>query len=178
MAGSAEAPARDIARSAVLVLFVVFLGVALGAGLYESRVEVPQWIEQTDAGYRWNAEAAREADTGRRFWAFVTTGPLTVLSLASLVLAWRSTGALRRWWLAAAGVSLADRVLTFSYFIPTMLVLMSDPGPDGQEAVDVALRWAALDWVRHGLTLAALLAALRALTLMTDRTSAVAASVR
>ena len=94
--------ARNRARTSSR-LFVVFLCVALGAGLYESRVEVPQWIEQTDAAYRWNAEAAREADAGRRFWAFVTTGPLTVLSLASLVLAWRSTGALRRRWLASGG---------------------------------------------------------------------------
>ena len=167
--------ARDAARTAVLVLFVVFLGIALGAGLYESRVEVPQWIEQVGDGYRWNAEAAREADTGRRFWVFVTTGPLTVLTLASLVLAWRSTGDLRRWWLTAAVVSLADRVLTFSYFIPTMLVLTAEPGPGGAEAVDAALRWAALDWVRHGLTLAALLAALRSLTLLTQESPAVAA---
>lgn len=156
-----------IARSAALWLFVVFLGVALGAGLYESRVEVPQWIKDTGSGYFWDAGAAREADSGLRFWAFVTTGPLTVLTVLNLVLAVRSRGPVRRWWIGAASASLADRALTFGYFIPTMLTLMADE-LDQPAAVDAALRWAALDWVRHGLSLVALLAALRALTLLTE----------
>lgn len=156
------------ARAAMLWLFVIFLGIALGAGLYESRVEVPQWIKDTGSGYRWDAEAAREADSGLRFWAFVTTGPLTLLTLVNLVLAWRSRGVVRRWWLGAAAVSMADRALTFGYFIPTMLTLMTDEALGGPEAVDLAVGWAALDWIRHALSLLALLTALRALTLLTE----------
>ena len=156
------------AHVAVLVLFTTVLGVTLGAGLYELRIEVPQWFEETATGPRWDPAAAREADTGRRFWAFVTTGPLTVLTLASLVLSWRTTGAMRRWWLTAALVSTVDRAATFGYFIPTMLTLMADPGPPPAVATDRALRWAALDWDRQALTLLAFLAALRALTLLGD----------
>jgi hypothetical protein len=162
MAARTATPARAIA----LWLFVLFLAVALGAGLYESRIEVSQWIPDTPAGPAWDAEAAREADTGRRFWVYVTTGPLTVLTVVNLVLAWRSRGELRRWWLTASLVSVVDRVLTFGFFIPTMVVLMSGTLAP-QEALDAAQRWAALDWLRHGLSLVALLAAIRALTLLT-----------
>ncbi|MGE0299143.1 MAG: hypothetical protein AB7R99_20940 [Pseudonocardia sp.] len=151
------------ARAIALWLFVLFLAVALGAGLYESRIEVPQWIPD---GAAWDADAAREADTGRRFWVYVTTVPLTLLTVVNLVLAWRSRGELRRWWLTASLVSVADRVLTFGYFIPTMIVLMSGTLAP-QEALDAAQRWAALDWLRHGLSLAALVCAIRALTLLT-----------
>jgi hypothetical protein len=153
------------ARKVALWLFVVNLGIAFGAGLYEARITVPGWIETTAAGYRWDAEAAREADTGRRFWVYVTTGPLTLLTLASLVAAWRAPQPLRTWWLAAAAFAVADRVFTFSYFIPTM-VRLTGAEAAAPDAVEQALRWASLNHVRHALSLAAWLSALRALSLL------------
>ena len=156
---------QPIAR-VLLWLFVINLGIAFGAGLYESRIVVPQWISfSAESGYQWNAEAARQADTGLRFWVFVTTVPLTLLTLANLVAAWRSRGPTRRWWLGAAVASLADRVFTFSYFIPTMLRLMNDETLSQAEAVALALQWARLDYVRHAIGLAAWLAALKAFAL-------------
>lgn len=143
-----------------------------GAGLYELRIEVPQWLEQTATGDRWNADADRDADTGRRFWAFVTTGPLTLLTLASLVLSWRTRGAVRRWWLTAAIVSAVDRAVTFAYFIPTMLTLMTDTTLPASVAADMARQWATLDWGRQALTLVAFLAALRALMSLNNHRSA------
>jgi hypothetical protein len=35
-------------------------------------------------------------DTGLRFWAYVTTGPLTLLTLVNLFAAWRASGPTRR----------------------------------------------------------------------------------
>jgi hypothetical protein len=73
----------------LLWLFTINLGIAFGAGLYESRIAVPQWLTYSeDSGYHWNAEAAGSADVGLRFWAYVTTVPLTLLTLASLTAAW------------------------------------------------------------------------------------------
>ena len=73
----------------LLWLFVINLGIAFGAGLYESRIVVPQWLSfSRETGYRWNAEAARSADVGLRFWVYVTTLPLTLLTFASLIVAW------------------------------------------------------------------------------------------
>src|SRR5262245_63767412 len=94
----------------ILWLFILFLGTTFGAGLYESRISVPRWI--TPDG--WDAAAAGRDDVGRRFWAFVTTLPLTLLTIVSLVQAWAS----RSWWLAAAVTALVERFLTFGYFLP------------------------------------------------------------
>ncbi len=75
----------DSISRALLWLFVINLGIPLGAGLYESRIVVPRWISGSSDGVQhWNAEAARRDDTGRRFWGFVTTVPLTLLTLANL----------------------------------------------------------------------------------------------
>lgn len=145
----------------ILWLFVLNLGVAFGAGLYEARIAVPQWITSSpEAGFGWNPEIARTHDTGRRFWVFVTTIPLTLLTMASLVLALRSQGMLRRWWLAAALAAMLDRVVTFSYFIPTMVRLLGSP--DSAEARAQASMWADLNHVRHVILLTAWLCAMKA----------------
>jgi hypothetical protein len=147
---------RPVSR-ALLWLLVLNLGIAFGAGLYESRIVFPRWL--TD--YRWDAEAARADNTGLRFWVYVTTGPLTLITLANLVAAWGHRGAARPWWLGSSVAALAERVFTFSYFIPTMIALM---GNDllATEAVNEARLWETLNHVRHAIVLAAWLMALKA----------------
>jgi putative effector of murein hydrolase LrgA (UPF0299 family) len=93
----------------------------------------------------------------------VTTIPLTLLTLANLYAAWHSTGAVRAWWLAAAGLALADRALTFGYFIPAMVGLMN--AADSPESAAIALRWAHLNYLRHALVLGAWLTALKTFAL-------------
>jgi hypothetical protein len=150
----------------LLWLFVINLGIAFGAGLFESRIVVPQWLSTSaGAGYRWNAEAARNANVGLRFWVYVTTGPLTLLTLASLVAACWTPEAVRNWWLGAAATALIERGMTFGYFIPTMIKLMRVEAFGESEAVAKALQWVRLGSIRHALTLAAWLASLKALSL-------------
>src|SRR6266568_4867511 len=105
-------------------------------------------------------------DSGRRFWAFVTTIPLTLLTLASLVAAWHAPAPRRESWLVAAVVILVERIATFSYFIPTMLRLQRAAPPQADVRARVA-QWARLNYLRSALTLVAWLAALKALTLTT-----------
>ena len=148
----------------LLWLFVINLGIAFGAGLYEHRIIVSQWITSSQvSGSHWNADAARRDDTGRRFWGFVTTVPLTLLALANLSVAWRAPGPVRGWWLAAGLAALAVQTLTFSYFIPTMVGLMR--AADSPSSVAAATCWWNLNYVRHATVLAAWVAALQALTL-------------
>lgn len=156
----------------VLWLFVIFLGITFGAGLYESRVVVSNWTTSADGQPQWDADAARRDDTGRRFWAFVTTVPLTLLTLTSLVMAWRSPAELRRWWLPAALAALADRLFTFSYFIPAMLRLMRLD--DTSEARALAAQWEMLDYVRHAIVLIAWLLAMKAFAVAYSSTKRVA----
>jgi hypothetical protein len=145
----------------VLWLFVINLGIAFGAGVYEHRIVVSRWIAASpETGAHWNAGAARQDDTGRKFWAFVSTLPLTLLTLVNLFAAWGAAGPLRAWWLAAALAALADRAFTFVYFIPTMVGLMR--APDSPASVAVAIRWWTLNYLRHAIVLAAWLASLKA----------------
>jgi hypothetical protein len=149
----------------LLWLFVINLGLALGAGLYESRITVPHWIGRgADDELHWNAEAARRDNTGFRFWVFVTTVPLTLLTFGNLAAAWSAAPPVRAWWLGAVGAALLDRVMTFSYFIPTMFWLMQ--AADSPPAAAAASWWSSLNHVRHVLLLGAWLAALRAFALL------------
>lgn len=148
----------------LLWLFVINLGIAFGAGLYEHRIVVSDWIATSPDGAHWHGDVARDDDTGRRFWVFVTTVPLTLLTLVNTYAAWQSTGLLRFWWLVAALAAMADRLFTFTYFIPTMVGLTS--APDSPAAVSTAIRWSHLNHLRHALVLVAWLAALRAFGLL------------
>ncbi len=149
----------------LLWLWVMNLGIALGAGLYEATIVFPQWLTATPgAGYQWDAAAARAADTGLRFWVYATTVPLTLLTLANGVTAWRQGGTLRRWWLGAVGMAMAERLFTFGYFVPTMLKLMGDH-VSASEAVGTALQWSHLNHLRHIMLLVAWLAALKTFSL-------------
>jgi hypothetical protein len=150
----------------LLWLFVINLGIAFGAGLYEHRIVVPHWIVADDTGAHWNGEMARRDDTGLRFWAFVTS-PLTLLTLANLLAGWRAPDGIRFWWLAAALAALVDRIATFSYFVPTMIRL-TDAG-DSPASVASAMRWSLLNYGRHALVLAAWLASLKAFSLQSRR---------
>ena len=158
---------RDSAAYVVLWLYLINLGIAFGAGLYESRIAVPQWLSYTpEKGYRWHPVAAAEANVGLRFWVFVTTIPLTVLTLASLVLLWGTPEPGRRWWLISVAAALLDRVLTFAYFIPTMIRLMRGDIRPESAAVAKARQWVKLGYLRHATTLIAWLAALQAFALI------------
>lgn len=140
----------------VLWLFVINLGIALGAGLYESRVVMSEW-----------ANLARETwpNTGLKFWAFVTTVPLTLLTIASLWLAWKSVGPERTWWLAASVVILAERIATFGFFIPGMIAMQSGTGVPDVQGKAVLTQWLWLNTGRHTLTLFGWVLAMRALVL-------------
>ena len=152
----------------LLWLFVINLGVAFGAGLYEGRIAVPNWLTTTSDGARhWHAEAARRDNTGLRFWVFVTTVPLTLLTCANLFFAWGAAGPPRAWWLTAGVAALTDRLLTFAYFIPAMVGLLQ--AADSPDSVATAERWVTLNYVRHAVTLAAWLAALEAFALVTGQ---------
>ncbi len=141
----------------LLWLFVINLGIAFGAGLYESRVVAPLWASAPPA-------SLSTPDSGLRFWAVVTTGPLTLLTLASLYFAWQAGGVLGQWWLAAAGVALVERLSTFAYFIPTMLRLQRSTSPQQQIGAQFA-RWRLLGHGRLALDFAAWLLAMRALVI-------------
>lgn len=151
----------------LLWLFVINHGVAFGAGLYEQRIILPQWFSVSpESGLRVNSEAMRRTDTGRRFWAYVTTVPLTLLTLASLVVVWQSQSPIREWWLGAAVITLVERIGTFSYFIPTALKLMRAETLLGTKVEAMASRWVHLNYIRTAFALVGWMAALKTFSLL------------
>jgi hypothetical protein len=148
----------------LLWLFVINLGIGLGAGLYESRIVVPDWIDTAASSPVWNPDAARDDNTGVRFWVAVTTVPLTLLTLANLFAGWRAPAGLRRWWLGTAATAVIERGLTLGYFVPTMVRLMQVE--NSPAAASSAIQWAQLNNVRHFLVLAAWLGALKTFSLL------------
>jgi hypothetical protein len=69
--------------------------------------------------------------------------------------------------LIAAVTALADRIFTFSYFIPQMIGLLS--AADSPEARARSLQWAHLNYVRQALVLVAWVAALQSFALISMR---------
>lgn len=149
-----------------LWLWVIDLGIASGAGLYEQRIVLPQWFSpDADGRLRVNVEAMRSTDAGRRFWGFTTTVPLTLLTAANVVVGWQSAGAKREWWMGAALIIVVERIGTFVYFIPTAISLMRADAELPANLEATALRWMTLNHVRVVLTLVGWFAALKALSL-------------
>ena len=150
----------------LLWLFVINLGIAFGAGLYEQRIILPQWFSRSSqSSVHVNSAAMRSTDTGRRFWAFVTTIPLTLLTLANLIVAWQPKDPRHEWWLGAVVITLVERIATFSYFIPTAIRLMHAEALPPARVEAMASQWMALNHVRAALALIGWLAALKALSL-------------
>ena len=155
-----------IGHEILLWLFVINLGVAFGAGLYEQRIILPQWFSHSsENGWQVDDEAMRRTDPGRRFWPYVTTAPLTLLTLASLAVTWNLGNSIKLWWLAAAVITLLERIGTFSYFIPTALQLMRAETASATKSA-IASQWKRLNLLRAALNLAGWLAALKALSLL------------
>ena len=142
----------------LLWLFVVGLGIAAGAGLYETKTQMPRWVRSARANGL-PSQVASSANTGMQFWLYTTALPLTLLTLASFFAIRFVDPETRKWWLIAAWASLGSQILTLAYFIPTLLQLSG-----GQEtnARAVAFQWAQVNWFRHALSFVAWLSALQA----------------
>lgn len=150
----------------LLVLFILNLGTAFGAGLYETRIIIPLWFHKVaGAGYRVNMEAMHDIETGRKFWAFVTTVPLTLLTLANLTMAWQSLQPGQAWWFGAALITLVERIGTFAFFIPTAIKLQQANRLPDSVVTRLAGLWITLNYIRIALTLMAWVAALAALSI-------------
>lgn len=150
----------------LLWLFVMNLGIAYGAGLYEKRIVLPQWFSKSeDSEFSVNSDAMRQTNTGLRFWAYVTTGPLTLITLANLVVALQSQNPRHDWWLAAVVIMLFERIGTFAFFIPTAIKLMNAETLPTSTVSTMVLRWVRLNYVRDAFTLIGWLAALKTLSL-------------
>ena len=150
-----------------LWLFVIALGVDLGAGVYEARIVVPLWAGGVPATLAEGNPFARVAiDAGMRFWAYVTTA-VGILAVAALVFGLRTAPPQRTWRTVAAIAELCVVAMTLLYFRPTLVRLFMGHGAGLSDATIASTvhRWVALSWARIVISFGAWCAALAALAL-------------
>jgi hypothetical protein len=151
-----------------LLLFVIALGIDLGAGIYEARIVVPLWAnsipESLAAGNPYRRVAI---DAGMRFWAYVTTA-VAFFALLALVFGLHTSAPQRTWRTFAAIAELVVVAGTLLYFRPTLIRLFTGHG-DGLPPTTVTStvrRWVMWSRVRIAVSFIAWCAALSALALL------------
>lgn len=154
-----------------LWLFVIVLGIELGAGLYETLVVLPLWAaappDSVTAFYQHNAANPQfTLNAGGRFWMFCT--PLVGLTgLAALLSGLKTRSEHRKWRIAGTILALIVVASTFAWFVPNIIRLNSkDVLTMSADAVTSLTNWwIRLNWVRAVVYSAGWLAALRALSI-------------
>lgn len=148
----------------LLWLFVIFSGIAVGAGLYEMRINVPKWFVQSRRGIVVNRDLMSKMNARRRFWFYATTIPLTLLTLLSLIFALKLQGLMHIWWLIGVAFIGLERIWTFAYFTPIGLKIIHEK--HSNKVSQIARHWIFLNKFKAILSLVGWLAALKAFSLL------------
>ena len=119
----------------LLWLFVINLGIAFGAGIYEARIVIPGFADAPP--HTW-------PNTGLLFWGLRHHGPSHPVDSGQHLCGIEIPGPQRKWHLAAVGILIVERLATFSYFIPTMAGLMGTTGSSQGEYCRRVVRMAAV----------------------------------
>lgn len=154
-----------------LWLFVVMLGIEIGAGLYETIVIVPMWAgsppDSVVAFYQHNAANPQMTiNAGGKFWIFAT--PLVgLLSITVLLTGKWANSEQRRLRTIGSGLALLVVISTFVWFVPNIILLQSKEvlTMDANKLASLANWWFTLNWVRCFLYVTAWVTALHSLTI-------------
>ena len=155
----------------LLFIFVVVLGIEIGAGLYETLVVLPLWAlsppDSVIEYYKHNAAEPQFAlNAGGRFWMFFT--PLTGLTaLLALLSGFRTNPRHRRWRITGSVLALIVVAATFAWFVPNIMKLYSEAvlTMSADEVTTLTNQWVRLNWVRVAVYLTGWLCALRAFSI-------------
>lgn len=159
----------------LLFVFVVFLGLTMGSGLYEGVAVLPMFLlgppESVTAYYQHNmAYPQFTVNAGPLLWRYLT--PLTALfSLAALISGLFFTGGThRKLRTFGAALFIITFIVTIGWFIPNLIRMLTDaPNMTAEEITTTATWWYRLNWVRFGLLGIAWLATLKAMTLPAEK---------
>ena len=151
-----------------LWLFVIVLGIEIGAGLYETLVVLPLWTlgppDSVVAYHQHNIAYPQFAlNAGGRFWIYFT--PLTGLTaILALLSGLRTHPEHRTWRITGSCLAIIVVISTFAWFVPKIIILgRGGAGLNGEQIASLTNWWVRLNWVRVVLYLAGWLAGLRAM---------------
>jgi hypothetical protein len=163
-------PRQFSAAQLFLWLFVIVLGIEIGAGLYETLVVLPLWTlsppESVISYYQHNMANPQFAlNAGGRFW-IVNTPLVGLMSIAALLSGLKTRPEHRKWRVIATVLALVVVAATFAWFVPKIMILAKGgAGLNGQQITSLTNWWVNLNWVRVVLYSAGWLAGLRAMTI-------------
>lgn len=136
-----------------LFLFVIVVGLEIGAGLYETLVVLPMWAlnapDSVVAFYQHNqANPDFTINAGGRLWMFLT--PLVgLVSIAAFLTGLKTSGSHRKWRMAGTLIAFTVVAVTFAWFVPNLLKLLYHvPEMTSAEIATTANRWYAANWGR------------------------------
>jgi len=150
-----------------LWLFVITLGLDLGAGLYEARIVVPLWAGGVPETLAEGDPYGRVAiDAGVRFWAYMTTS-VALFAVLALAFGFQAPIPRRTWQTFAAVAELSVVTTTLLYFRPTLVRLFMGHGHglSAEEITAIVRRWIVRSRVRIAVSFLAWCSALYALAL-------------
>jgi hypothetical protein len=131
----------------IIWLFVIWVSIQYGAGLYEKRIIIPLWLEATPDQLTAVLEASGQKDSALKFWVFVS--PLVaLLALINLIFALRSKVSIRNWWLAASLLMLLNSIFTYTYFVPAMIKLWDASNLEPGWVSTSKIRWVNFNYIR------------------------------
>src|SRR5262245_53849426 len=131
-----------------LWLFVIALGIEIGAGLYETLVVLPTWTGSPPGSvttyYQQVVSSPQLAlNAGPRFWMIAT--PLVgVVALATLLSGFRTRPPHRNWRIAGTVLALIVVVSTFAWFVPNIMRLN---GPEVMKMIPEDITSLTHSWV-------------------------------
>ena len=157
----------------ILWLFVVILGIELGAGLYETLVVLPVWSHNAprsvlDYHSLNTANPQFALNAGPKFWMFFTPA-VGLLAIATLVTSFGTSPLHRKWRIVGSSLAIFVVACTFGWFVPNIMLLLNDPA--SASAADIAPTakwWVNLKWGRVVMLVTAWLCTLRAFGIPED----------
>lgn len=146
-----------------LGLFILFLGIGIGGGVYETLVVYPLWKrDPKPATFAKHLRDSGQAGAGRRLWPFVSPVAF-LLAVWNIVDAARAGSDVRTAGLAAAIAIAFKSVATYTYFAPAMIRKLERAGSMlRQDLARTVKRWTTLSPLRIGIEVPAMIAALYA----------------
>jgi anthrone oxygenase-like protein len=148
-------------RRAVIYLSILTLGCVLGANLYNSVVDAPNWGASIPESVVTTRQYFAVADPGS-FFRLVSPAA-QVATFLGLIVCWRPGGRIRLLAAGALMLAVAGDILTFAYFYPRNALLF-DPTTSPEVLARVWAEWSTMNHVRSAIVAAALVCALSALS--------------
>jgi hypothetical protein len=160
---------RNRIEQILLCVFVVLSAFVIGGGLYEMRVVVPLWAHSPpDSAWYWEAQRLANPqyapNSGLRLWIYLT--PIHFLiSIATLIAGWKTTGAHRRWLVVSTVIFVLVHVSAFVWFVPVVGQILNSRalGLTAEQVVSKTHWWVTLSWGRFVIGLVGFVAGLKAI---------------